>query len=203
MGVSVGGESPAAGRADKVVDGFPLYQIQMVIPPAGTTGIRAEFLLLASGVLFHRLAALSADSVFYKAYRRSFLLDYICWRCFTRRKFAEMGFNGVDGDARLRCDTLIAKPLGVETFHDCFLFIGHCSFLQSWEGLKCYPSSWTWEKETPPVVAGTFSNMCRKKTNPKNEKKPPAENKAPASVIIGLSLIFELKSARDDITVLP
>ena len=115
VAVAVNLELPAAMPTLDVIDGFPLYEMEMAVPPLMAASIRAEPLVLPSGSLLDRLAAALTSLAFLDTLR-------LCLRYLHP---AAEGLDGIRWQPQFLCDFLVALALGAKVLDCCFLFLSH------------------------------------------------------------------------------
>ena len=145
MAVAVTRERPAAMPTLQPIDGFPLHEMKMAVPPLMAAGIRAEPLVLPSGSLREGLAATLANIAL-----RDRLVCHLWCICPPT-----IGLDGVHGKSQCLCDFLVALTLGAEVLDGCFLFLGHGVSLPS-----------IFERTEPADFSGNFlpSQLAHKGT---------------------------------------
>ena len=118
VAVAVNLKVPATMTALQSIDGFPLHEMKMTVPPFLTTGIRAEPQPFSSGNLLHLLTAAFANR--FRLYRHSCLLP-------RYRRSAAKRLHGVFGQSDELRDFLVSLALPTKVFYFCFLIVCHRS----------------------------------------------------------------------------
>lgn len=110
MAVAVDSEFLPASRTDIGVDGLPLHQLQMCVPPLIPAGIAAEPFPLPSRILFNRLSALFTD----------------CPRCTGSQAVPSAErLHRIDGNLEPRRNPAIPRPIPAQGNDLLFLFVRH------------------------------------------------------------------------------
>jgi len=120
VAVAVNLEDAAAMMALQPIDGFPLHEMQMAVPPLLATGIRAEPPLFPARNLLHRFAAAFAT----QANIRSLRLDCLRLCCIHP---AAKRLHGVLGQADVLRDFLVALALSAKVFDLLLLLFCHAA----------------------------------------------------------------------------
>ena len=118
VAVAVNLEVPATMTALQSIDGFPLHEMKMTVPPFLTTGIRAEPPPFSSGNLLHLLTAAFTNR--FRLYRHSCLLP-------RYRRSAAKRLHSVFGQSDELRDFLVSLALPTKVFYFCFLIVCHRS----------------------------------------------------------------------------
>lgn len=126
MAVAVDGELFPAGRTGEGVDGLPLHQFQMCVPPLVPAGITAEPFPLPPRILGNGLSALLAYCP-------------VCSGCQTVPPTER--FHRVDGNLELHRYAAIPCPITAQGNNLLFLFVLHDGHL-----LKIWSSGVTGQK---------------------------------------------------------
>ena len=118
VAVAVNLKVPATMTALQSIDGFPLHEMKMTVPPFLPTGIGAEPPLFSSGDLLHLLA--TAFTSRFRLYGRSHLLP-------RYRRSAAKRLHGVFGQSDDLRNFLVSLALHAKVFYFCFLIVCHRS----------------------------------------------------------------------------
>ena len=180
MAVAVNLEVPATMTALQSIDGFPLHEMKMTVPPFLTTGIRAEPPPFSSGNLLHLLTAAFTNR--FRLYRHSCLLP-------RYRRSAAKRLHSVFGQSDELRDFLVSLALHAKVFYFCFLIVCH----RSAPSLQQKGQKYRFLADFPTAIKITSIKEPRQRENfmGLDKKILPVEKVHPRAERYPYSFIFE------------